>query len=84
MNLSRIEKKLNNIRINPKNVSFQELKSVLEYLGFTVKNYSGGSHYAVSHPSIKRSIKPIPYHKPLKKYCVIEVLELIDELEGLI
>ena len=52
-------KRLARYRNNPKNVSFEELKSLLESYGFEVQNHSGGSHYSVSH----------------KKYNVIGMLE---------
>jgi len=62
------EKLLQKIRSNPKAVSFKELVNLLQSYGFEVKNYSGGSHYSVSHPdySVIDAMEPnsIPMHKP--------------------
>ena len=64
----RSEKQLEKIRNNPKAVSFEKLVSLLESYGFEVHNYSGGSHYSVSHPEfdVIGAMEPnsIPLHKP--------------------
>ena len=66
--MTRQEKLLEKIRGNPKAVSFKELVNLLQSYGFEVKNYSGGSHYSVSHPdhSVIDAMEPnsIPMHKP--------------------
>jgi len=62
------EKQLEKLRSNPKAVSFEKLVSILRSYGFEVKNYSGGSHYSVSHPDydVINAMEPnsIPMNKP--------------------
>ncbi|MDR2957064.1 MAG: type II toxin-antitoxin system HicA family toxin [Coriobacteriales bacterium] len=66
--MTKQEKLLEKIRNNPSSVSFEKLVNLLESFGFEVKNYSGGSHYSVSHPddNIIGTMEPnsIPMHKP--------------------
>ena len=66
--MTQLEKQLAKIRNNPKAVSFEKLVSLLESFGFEVKNYSGGSHYSISHPEydVIDALEPnsIPMHKP--------------------
>ena len=66
--MTRQVKLLEKVRGNPRAVSFKELVSLLESYGFEVKNYSGGSHYSVSHPDYRviDAMEPnsIPMHKP--------------------
>ena len=66
--MTRQEKLLERYRNNPKAVSFEKLVSLLKSYGFEVENYSGGSHYSVSHPDydIFDAMEPnsIPMHKP--------------------
>ena len=71
--LTRLQNKLARYRNNPKDVTFDELKTLLEAYGFEVKNHSGGSHYSVSHP--KYSVIPPmePNTIPMKKPAVLEV-----------
>ena len=57
--MARKINKLTRYKNSPAEVSFNELKSLLESFGFEVKNYSGGSHFSVSH----------------KKYNVIDIME---------
>ncbi|MCL2111349.1 MAG: hypothetical protein FWH32_03695 [Clostridiales bacterium] len=64
-------RKLNRLarcRNNPNAVSFEELKMLLESFGFEVKNYSGGSHFSVSHSryDVINAMEPnaIPMKKP--------------------
>lgn len=65
------EKRLITVKRSVNNVTFDELKVLLEYYGFEVKNRSGGSHYSVSHhiEGIIEVREPntIPRHKPTVK-----------------
>ena len=71
--MTRWNKRLARYRNSPKDVSFEEIKVLLEAFGFEVKNYSGGSHYSVSHSKYE-VIKPMePNTIPMKKPSVREV-----------
>ena len=71
--MTRLENKLARCRNNPKGVSFEEIKSLFEAFGFEVVNYSGGSHFSVSHPKYD-AIGPLePNTIPMKKPGVMEV-----------
>jgi len=77
---------LEKYRSNPKSVSFEELKSLLESYGFEVKNFSGGSHYSVSHPIYKIIKEMEPNSIPRKKPTVLKVYvkKAIDWIDLLI
>ena len=84
--MTRQEKLLEKTRSNPKAVSFKELVSLLQSFGFEVKNYSGGSHYSVSHPdySVIDAMEPnsIPMHKPhVLPVYVKRAVKWIDSVE---
>jgi hypothetical protein len=81
-------KRLEKIRNNPKGVSFEKLVALLESYGFEVKNYSGGSHYSVSHPihNVTDAMEPnsIPTHKPhILSVYVKRALIWIDRVRAL-
>jgi hypothetical protein len=86
----RRSKKLESLKTNPKDVSFEELVSALRSYGFEVENYSGGSHYTVSHPihQVMDSREPnsIPKRKPhiLPVYVrrAIRWIESVEAIEG--
>ncbi len=79
--MSKREKRLQRILQNPKNVSFGDLRKVLEDYGFVLDRSSG------SHHSFKVEIKGefrlfvVPYRRPLKPVYVKEALKLIEEIE---
>ena len=71
--MTRIQNKLKRYRNNPKSVTFEELKALLVSYGFDVNNYSGGSHFSVSHPQYA-VIRPMePNTIPMNKPSVLEV-----------
>ncbi|MDR1089379.1 MAG: type II toxin-antitoxin system HicA family toxin [Coriobacteriales bacterium] len=83
------DKRLEHLKANPKAVSFEELVATLKAFGFEVKNYSGGSHFSVSHPRypvfVLREPNSIPRHRPhvLPVYArrAIKWIERVRELE---
>ena len=84
--MTRQEKQRERFRNNPKAVSFEKIVSLLESYGFEVKNYSGGSHYSVSHPDydVIDAMEPnsIPMHKPhVLSVYVKRALLWIDRVE---
>ena len=76
--MSKLEKLLERIRNNPKNVRFEELDKILIHYGFTKRQSSGGSsHYYYTKGE---KLLSVPFHKPHIK--VIYVERAIELLEG--
>ena len=77
--MGRRAKKLERFRQNLKNVRYEELESVLLYLGFE-KRRGGGSHAAFSFPGCGRLT--IPIKKPFLKQVYVKLaIRVIDELD---
>ena len=77
--MSKKEKLIEAIKNNPKNVRFEDLKKILENIGYTVIN-NGGSHYVFTK---ENSISlTIPYKRPVKVVYVKQVIKIIEEEEG--
>jgi predicted RNA binding protein YcfA (HicA-like mRNA interferase family) len=80
--ISKRKKRLQRIRQNPKNVSFEELRRLLEDFGFVLERSSG------SHHSFKVQIKGeyilfvVPYRRPVKPNYVKDALQFIEEIEA--
>ena len=77
--MSKKDKLVQNILNNPKNVSFENLKKVLENDGYIGIN-KGGSHW-VFRKNDYESIT-IPYKRPIKIIYVKKVLSMIGELSS--
>jgi len=82
------ERQLARYRNNPKHVTFEELKALLEHYGFEVNNYSGGSHFSVSHTKYDIIGAMEPNTIPSKKQHLMEVyvrrsLKWIDDVISL-
>lgn len=71
--MSKKDKLIASIQNNPKNVSFETLKKVLEQNGFILRSVKG------SHHTFKRDKEKItiPYHNPIKVVYVKLALEFI-------
>jgi predicted RNA binding protein YcfA (HicA-like mRNA interferase family) len=77
--LSKKDKLLKFIKNNPTNVKFEDLKKVLENIGYKVVN-RGGSHYVFTK---KDGVSLcIPYKKPVKVIYVKQVIKIIEEEEN--
>lgn len=77
--MSKRKKRLEKIRQNPKNVSFEELRKVLEDFGFELVR-SKGSHHAFKHELVG-DLFVVPYRRPfIKVVYVVEALDLIDQV----
>ena len=79
--MSKKEKAVAKLRQNPKNVRFEEIETILYWLGF-VKRQDGTSHviftlgaYIITVP------KRRPFVKPVYIKCLLETLDQIDELD---
>ena len=74
--MSRVEKLLERIKNNPKNVRFEELTKLLKNKGYEVINVKG-SHYSFSNNE-----KTITIVKPhgVNKFCyILDVKEVIKK-----
>ena len=73
--MSKYEKIIQNLKNNPKNISFETIKSLLEKFGY--RAYNNGS----SHWQFRKKNKPtitIPYKRPIKAIYVKMVLKLLE------
>ena len=66
-------KKLARYKNNPKSVSFEEIKNLLESFGFEVRNYSKGSHFSVSHTKYDIIGTMEPNTIPAKRPHVLQI-----------
>jgi predicted RNA binding protein YcfA (HicA-like mRNA interferase family) len=77
--MSKREKRLEKIRQNPKDVSFEALRQVLEDHGFRVKQVTG-SHYTFARQIGNEALRlTIPYHRPVKQAYVMKAIAAIDK-----
>ena len=77
--MSKKDKLIEAIKNNPKNVKFEDLKKILEDIGYISIN-RGGSHYLFTR---KGSLSlTIPYKRPVKIIYVKQVIRIIEEEEN--
>jgi predicted RNA binding protein YcfA (HicA-like mRNA interferase family) len=74
--MSKKDKLLKAIKNNPTNVSFEDLRKILEDIGYTAIN-RGGSHYVFKKENC--TTLTIPYKKPVKVVYVKHVIQIIEE-----
>jgi len=74
--MSKKEKLIEAIKNNPTNVKFEDLKKILETLGYKAIN-NGGSYYIFTKEN-SMSLT-IPYKKPVKVIYVKQVIKIIEE-----
>ena len=74
------KKRLERIRQNPKNVSLEQLRQVLEDYGFSLDRVVG-SHYIFRLKLKGELIRfSVPYRKPVKVVYINDALKIIDEI----
>jgi len=78
--LSKLNKLLEKIKNNPKQVRFEELDKILLHYGFRKRQPSGGSSHYIYTKDDK--IISVPFHQPHIKTVYVE--RAIDLLEGVI
>lgn len=83
--MTKRDKRLEGIRQNPKNVSFDELKQALEDYGFIMRPSKGSSHHFFRAEINERVWSlTIPFRKPhIKLIYVKKALNAIDEIIAL-
>ena len=74
--MSKKDKLLKTIKNNPKDVSFNDLKKLLENYGYQANN-TGGSHWVFRKQGAHEEV--VPRKNPVKPYYVIRALKSIDE-----
>ena len=78
--MSKRRKRLERIRQNPTNVSFDDLQLVLRAYGFRYRQASG-SHYTFSYVLDGRTrVFVVPFRRPLKSIYVKQAIKLIDQI----
>ena len=75
--MSKKDKLLKAIKNNPKNINFEDIKKLLESVGYKAKN-SGGSHWVFRKEGIN-SIT-IPFKRPIKAIYAKRVLMIIEDI----
>ena len=83
--MSRKEKLLKKLKSTPQNFTYNELKTLLNHLGFVLddKGKTSGTRVAFYHEKTKLMIR---LHKPdpenqLKRYQINEILKVLNKLE---
>lgn len=79
--MSKYEKLLERVYSLDSNMRFDELKTILESLGYTMSAPSGGSSHRTFR---KEGCMPItiPKHNPIKKTYVRKLRELLESEEN--
>lgn len=80
--MSKRRKRLERMKNNPRNVSFAELRSILEDYGFEMAR-SSGSHFTFKVMIDEKWISlAIPFARPIKHNYVKEAIRLIEEISA--
>jgi predicted RNA binding protein YcfA (HicA-like mRNA interferase family) len=81
--MTKKAKLLERIRNNPKDVKFNEVQQLLEYVGFSERQPKGGSsHYIYYHEMLDRIVTLTKGTKRLPEYQVKDALRAMQRLEG--
>lgn len=80
--MSRLEKEIERLKSKPKDYTYDELKSLLNKLGFS--EYNKGKTSGSGVKFIDSSDRKIELHKPhpsniIKSYKIIDILEKLEE-----
>jgi len=77
--MSRRNKRLEKIRRNPKNVSFETLQTVLLSFGFELDRITGSHHiFVLEVDEADKKVLTVPFRRPLKQVYVKQAIHLID------
>ena len=77
--MSRRDKRLEKIRHNPKNVSFEELQTILLSFGFKLDRVAGSHHiFVLEVDDNDKKVLTVPFRRPLKPIYVKQAIHLID------
>ena len=79
--MTKLDKLIDNIVNNPKDVRFEDIDKVLKYYGFECRSSkSGSSHYTYFHVSLP-DILTIPKDRPIKAVYVKKAISAIQRLD---
>ena len=78
--MTKRDKRLQRIRDNPKDVSFDELSRVLEDYDFEHVRTSGSHHTFIAIVGSRNWRLTIPFNRPIKAPYVRMALEAVDEI----
>ena len=78
--MSKRQKRLERLRRNPKNVSLDNLRRVLEDYGFEHK-HTVGSHHTFSYTvGGETKLFTVPFARPIKPVYVKRALKIVDQI----
>ena len=78
--MSQFEKLLKRIQSLDKNLRFDEVRKILETMGYTMDSPAGGSSHATFRKPGAQTIT-IPRHNPIKRIYIVLVKEAIEKEE---
>jgi hypothetical protein len=76
--MTKTTKLYERIKNNPHNISFEDIRKLLEFYGFELLRQSSGTSHFVF---FKAGCGPItvPFRRPLKSYVVKSIIKILDE-----
>jgi predicted RNA binding protein YcfA (HicA-like mRNA interferase family) len=80
--MTKRDKRPQKLRQNPSNVSFDELRQVLEAAGFALDHVTGSHHVFRIQSGVQVLKVVIPFSRPVKPIYVRQVLAAIDQLKS--
>jgi predicted RNA binding protein YcfA (HicA-like mRNA interferase family) len=78
--VSKRQKRLERLRQNPRDVSFEELRQVLVAEGFELDHATGSHHVFRAEAGKEILTVVVPFSRPVKTVYVKQALEAIDKL----
>lgn len=81
--MAKRDKRLQKLRQNPKNVSLEELRQVLESYGFYLDRIVCSHHVFRAEVGEHVWKLVIPFQKPIKIVYVKQAIEAIDEISSI-
>jgi len=81
--MTKRQKRFQRLRQNPKNVSFEQIKQVLEDYGFEHIRTSGSHHTFIAVIGERNWRLTIPFQRPIKVPYVKQAIDAIDEISQL-
>ncbi len=78
--MSKREKRLQRLRQSPNNVSFEELRQVLEDHGFVLERSSGSHRAFQAQIGDETILFVVPYRKPIKPVYIKDAVALIGDI----
>ena len=79
--MNKSDKTLEKMRHNPKDWRIQEIETVAEKYGISVRK-GKGSHVVLEHPSWVELLT-VPAHRPIKQIYVKKLVRLIEDMRQL-